>query len=138
MSKRHVQYPAFPPGSSKVAVGFFGLFLSFVHTFAATTKHAVILVPYRFFVFCCWRKGVCPCEHCSTAANQPRSQPVSICLSLLGAGAFLFMVCSVHSGLSDENARQILQKSHFALEFSLPKCLHSSTHNYMHTLSRFL
>lgn len=71
------------------------------------------------------------CARVSTAANQPRSQPVSICLSLLGAGAFLFMVCSVHSGLSDENARQILQKSHFALEFSLPKCLHSSTHNYI-------
>ena len=26
----HAQYPAFAPGSSKVAVGFFGLFVSFV------------------------------------------------------------------------------------------------------------
>ena len=78
------------------------------------------------------------CEHGSSAAKGPRSQPVSTCLSLLGAGAFLFMACSVHSGLSDGNTRQILQKSHFALEFSLPKCLHSSTHNYMHTLTRFL
>ena len=28
--REHAQYPAFVPGSSKVAVGFFGLFVPFV------------------------------------------------------------------------------------------------------------
>ena len=37
----------------------------------------LILVPYSFFVFCCWRRGVSRCRHCSTAAKGPRSQPVS-------------------------------------------------------------
>ena len=73
------------------------------------------------------------CARVTPAADWLGSQPVSICLRLLGSGAFLSMVCSVHSGLSDENTRQILQKSHFALEFSLAKCLHSSTHNYVLT-----
>ena len=37
----HVQYPAFAPGSSKVAVGFFGLFVSFVQNLAQLSMHAV-------------------------------------------------------------------------------------------------
>ena len=34
--------PDFAPASSKVAFGFFGLFISFVHNFALTTMHTVI------------------------------------------------------------------------------------------------
>ena len=36
------------------------------------------LVPYGFFVFCCWRRGVSRGKHCGTAAKGPRSQPVSL------------------------------------------------------------
>ena len=42
----------------------------------------LFLVPYSFFVFCCWRRGLSRCKHCSTAAKGPRSQPVSDLLSL--------------------------------------------------------
>ena len=39
---------------------------------------SLVLVPCRFFVFCCWRRGVSRCKHCSTAAKSPRSKPVSV------------------------------------------------------------
>ena len=41
----HVQYPAFAPGSSKVAVGFLGLFVSFVQNLPQLNMHAVIFSP---------------------------------------------------------------------------------------------
>ena len=44
----HVQYPAFAPGSSKVAVGFFGLFVSFGPEFAPTEHALVIFSPVQF------------------------------------------------------------------------------------------
>ena len=59
----HVQYPAFAPGSSKVAVGGFGLFWSRICP--NYTWMQLFLVPYSFFVFCCWRRGVSRCKHCS-------------------------------------------------------------------------
>ena len=37
----------------------------------------LFLVPYSFFVFCCSRRCLSGCKHCSTAAKSPRSQPVS-------------------------------------------------------------
>ena len=52
------QYPAFASNTlfflhaqSEVAVGFFGLFVSVVHDLPRLHRHAVILVPYGFFVF---------------------------------------------------------------------------------------
>ena len=42
----------------------------------------LFFVPYSFFVFCCSRRGVSRCKHCSTAAKGPRSQPVSLLLFL--------------------------------------------------------
>ena len=59
----HVQYPAFAPGSSKVAVGGFGLFWSRICP--NYTWMQLFLVPYSFFVFCCWRRGVSRCKYCS-------------------------------------------------------------------------
>ena len=48
----HVQYPAFAPGSLKVAVGFgfpfSGLFLSFVQNLSQLHMHAVIFSPIQF------------------------------------------------------------------------------------------
>ena len=35
-------------------------------------------VPYRFFVFCCMRRCLSRCKHCSTAAEGRTSQPVSM------------------------------------------------------------
>ena len=33
----------------------------------------LFLVPYNCFLFCCLRRGVSSCKHCSTAAKDPRS-----------------------------------------------------------------
>ena len=67
------QYPAFAPGSSKVAFGIFGLFVSFVQNLPQLHIHAFILVPYSFFVFCCLKRGVSRCKHCSPLAKGSRS-----------------------------------------------------------------
>ena len=37
----------------------------------------LFLVPYSFFELCCLKRGVSRCKPCSTAAEGPRSQPVS-------------------------------------------------------------
>ena len=34
-------------------------------------------ISYSFFVFCCPRRGVSRCKHCSPAAKGSRSQPLS-------------------------------------------------------------
>ena len=70
------QFPAFVPDSLEVVVGFL-VFFSLVHNLPQLPMQAVIfLVPYGFFVFCCWRRGVSRCKHCSTAAKGPNPQPV--------------------------------------------------------------
>ena len=33
----------------------------------------LFLVPYNFFVFCCWKRGLSRCKHCSTCSKGPRS-----------------------------------------------------------------
>ena len=71
------QYPAFAPGSSKVAFWIFGLFVSFVQNWPQLHIHAFILAPYSFFVFCCLKRGVSRCKHCSPLAKGSRSQSVS-------------------------------------------------------------
>ena len=69
---------AFAPGSSKVAFGFFGLFISFVRNFALTVPCTqLFLVLYNFFVFGCLRRCVFRCKHCTSAAKGPRPQPIS-------------------------------------------------------------
>ena len=74
----HEQYPAFlrhpvfALGSSKVAVRFFGLFVSLGSRMCpncACTQ--LFLVPYSFLVFCCLGRGVSRCKHCSPAAKGP-------------------------------------------------------------------
>ena len=44
----HAQYPAFAPGSSKLAVGFFGLFVSFVQNLPQLRRNVVIFSPIQF------------------------------------------------------------------------------------------
>ena len=46
--KRHTQYPAFAPSSSKVVVEQFGLFVSFVQTSPLLHMQAVIFSPMHF------------------------------------------------------------------------------------------
>ena len=41
----HAQCPAFAPGSSRAAVGLFGLFLYFVHNLPQLHMHTVIFSP---------------------------------------------------------------------------------------------
>ena len=45
MCRGHAQYPAFAPRSSKVAVGFFGHFVSFVQNLPQLHMNAVIFSP---------------------------------------------------------------------------------------------
>ena len=69
--------PCFCSGSSKVAFWIFGLFVSFVQNWPQLHIHAFILAPYSFFVFCCLKRGVSRCKHCSPLAKGSRSQSVS-------------------------------------------------------------
>ena len=66
----HLQYPIFAPGSSKVAVGFFDLFVCSGSRICPNRAcMRLLLVSYSFFVFCCWRRGV---SGASIAALQKR------------------------------------------------------------------
>ena len=68
-----------------MAVRFFGLF--WVQNLSQLSIHTVIFsfiqLSYSFFVFYCSRRGVSRCKHCSTAAEDHRSQPVSPSLLFL-------------------------------------------------------
>ena len=48
----------------------------FCSEFVPTVHAQLFLVPHGFFVFCCWRRGVSRCKHCSTVAKGPNPQPV--------------------------------------------------------------
>lgn len=89
------QHFVFGSGHSDVAIGFFGLFVSFCLEFALTGICAqLFLVSYRFFVFHCWRKGLSRCKHPNTAAKGPK-----------------FHACSRNAGLPDiimRNAQKTL------------------------------
>lgn len=73
MCRGHAQYPAFAPGSSKVAVGFLLLLYLVIQNLPQLHVHPVIFGPYSIFVFCCSRR-LCLCA--STAAKVLRFQPV--------------------------------------------------------------
>ena len=59
---------------------FCSLCILWVQNLTPLCLDTVISVPPGFFAFCCWRKGVSRCKHCSTAAKGPRSQA---CVRLL-------------------------------------------------------
>ena len=78
MCRGHSHYPAFAPSSSKVAAKFFFVFcilLSIICPNCACTQ--LFSVPYSFFAFCCPRRCLSRCKHCSAAAEGSRSRPVS-------------------------------------------------------------
>ena len=61
-------YPAFASCSSEVEVGPLGLslLLSIIYLNCACMQ---FLVPYSFFVFCCWRRYLSRCKCCSTCSK---------------------------------------------------------------------
>ena len=59
--KRHTQYPAFAPSSSKVAFGFFGLLVSFVQNLPLLPRCAVVFSPIEFLCTLLMRRGVSKC-----------------------------------------------------------------------------
>ena len=67
----HALYPAFAPGSSEMAVGFFGLLYLLSRICPNCACRQLFLVPYSFLVFCCWRRGVSRCQHCSKGSQVP-------------------------------------------------------------------
>ena len=71
----HVQDPAFAPGTSEVAAGFWPFCILFFIICPNCTCMQLVLVPYSFFVFCS-RGDVCP--GASTPVKGPRSQPASV------------------------------------------------------------
>ena len=84
MCRGRAQYPAFAPNTlflllalRKWQLSFFVfcIFLSIICPKYTCTQ--LFLVPYSFFVFCCSRRCLSRCKHCSTVAKSPRFQPVS-------------------------------------------------------------
>ena len=67
----HVQYPAFAPDSSEVAVGFFWslCILSIICPNSACMQ--LFLIHYSFFVVCCLRRHLSRCQHCSKGSQVP-------------------------------------------------------------------
>ena len=79
MCSGHVQYPAFapntlllPPALQKWQLeGVFLVFLSIICPNCACTQ--LFLVPYSFFVFCCSKRRLSRCRHCSKVSQVPGS-----------------------------------------------------------------
>ena len=62
----HAQCPVFAPSSSEVAVGFLGSFCILLPRIRPNgTCTQLFLVPVSFFVFCCSRRRLSRCKHCS-------------------------------------------------------------------------
>ena len=75
LCRGHAQYPAFAPGSSKVAVGFFGLFISFgFRNLPHLPMHTVIFSPIQFLCIllleerCVQVQGL---QHCRKECQVP-------------------------------------------------------------------
>ena len=51
-----------------------GLSVSCCPQFAPTVPARLFLVPYSFFAFCCWRRCVSRCKHCSEGPKDPQRE----------------------------------------------------------------
>ena len=79
----HARSPAFALDTSEVAVGFwsFCIFLFIICPNCPCMK--LFLVPCSFFVFCCWRRGLSRCKHCSKGSQVPACLKISFSSSRL-------------------------------------------------------
>ena len=72
----HAQYLAFAPCTQflllalqKWQLGFFCLLYLLSRICPTWSCTQLFLVPYSFFVFCCWRRGVSRCKHSSKGSQ---------------------------------------------------------------------
>ena len=64
-------YPAFSPGTSEVAAGFLVFSVLVLRICPNCLCMQLFLVLYSFFIFCCWRRRLFKCEHCSKGSQIP-------------------------------------------------------------------
>ena len=60
-----------------VSLAFWSFCIFHPKFFLIAARMQLFLVPYSFFVFCCSKRGMSRCQHCSTAAKGPGPRPVS-------------------------------------------------------------
>ena len=72
---RHVQDPAFAPCISEVGVGWCPFYI-LLYILCPSGQRYSCSWPLQFSVFCCWRRGLSRCKHCSRVPG-PQSQPDS-------------------------------------------------------------
>ena len=63
--------PSFAPGSSEVVMGFWSLGILLFRICPNCTCTQLFFVPYRFFVFCRWRRHLSWCKLCSRGSKVP-------------------------------------------------------------------
>ena len=72
----HVHYPTFAPNPLLLLLRsgswVFGLFVSFGPKFAPAAYAHSYFHSHSFFVFCCWRRSLSRCKHCSKEPPGPR------------------------------------------------------------------
>ena len=66
----HVQYPDFTPDTSEVAVGFLVFCILFIICPNCACMQ-LFLASYSFFIFCCLRRHLSRCRHCSKGSHVP-------------------------------------------------------------------
>ena len=90
MCRDHVQYPAFAPGTSETAVGFWLPCILYIICPTCACMQ-LFLAPYFFLVFCCSRRHLFRCKHSreSPECQVPKSQTISI--EQVGKYSLLFL-----------------------------------------------
>ena len=69
----HVQYPAFAPGTSETAVGFWLSCILYIICPPCACMQ-LFLAPHFFLVFCCFRRHLSRCKHSREGPRMPGSQ----------------------------------------------------------------
>ena len=68
----HTAVSCFCSGHLRSSSWVFGLFVSCCSKFVPIAHvHSYFLVPYSFFIFCCPRKHLSRCKHCSQGSQVP-------------------------------------------------------------------
>ena len=75
----HAQSPAFAPGSSKAAVGFFGLFVSFVQNLHQLSMRTVMFSPIQLFCILLLEER---CVQVQALQHRSKGSQIPACLSI--------------------------------------------------------